>query len=167
VSEFQMEGKTLGIIQARMDSKRLLGKVLKDIVGKPMLWHIVDRLKWAKLIDKTIIATSNDQSDKPIIAFARENKIDHYAGSTNDLLDRFYQAARKFKPETLVRITADCPLIDPVIVDRVIKYYLDGEQFDYVSNARPKATYPAGLDVEIYSFEAFERAWREVEDPFR
>ena len=155
------------MIQARMESTRLCGKVLKEILGKPMLWYLINRLKHAKLLDQIVLATSGKESDEPILKFAKKNDIAYYAGSELDLLDRIYQAAKKFEADAIVRITADCPLIDPEIVDKVIKYYLDKGPFDYVSNARPKATYPVGLDTEVYSFKALEKAWEEVKDTFR
>lgn len=158
--------KIVAVIQARMGSTRLPGKVLKDIVGKPMLWHIADRLKHAKLVDQIIVATSDNERDEAIIAFAKDNKIDYYAGSEIDLLDRIYQVAKQFEANAIVRITADCPLVDPVVVDKVVKYYFEKGPFDYVSNSRPEATYPLGLDVEICSFHALTRAWEEVKDHF-
>lgn len=156
----------VAIIQARMESTRLPEKVMKKVVGKPILWHIFNRLKYAKLIDEIVIATSNNKRDKCIINFAKTQGIMWFAGSELDLLDRIYQAVKKFEADAVVRITADCPLVDPLIVDKTIKYYLAGE-FNYVSNARPEATYPCGLDVEIFSFTALEKAWHEVRDPFR
>jgi spore coat polysaccharide biosynthesis protein SpsF len=159
--------KIVAIIQARMGSTRLPGKVLKDILGKPMLWHLINRLEHARLVDKIIIATSDNKGDRPIISFAEENEIPCYAGSDVDLLDRLYQAAKKFGADAVVRITGDCPLVDPAVVDKVTKAYLDNEDsFDYVSNVHPP-TYPDGLDTEIFSFQALKRAWEEVKEPFR
>jgi spore coat polysaccharide biosynthesis protein SpsF len=157
--------KILAIIQARMNSTRLPGKVLKDIYGKPMLWHIFNRLRYAKLVDQIVISTSKEPADVSIVHFAEANQIPYYAGSELDLLDRWYQTARKFKADAMVRVTADCPLVDPAITDKLIKYYLDKGPFDFVSNSRPKATYPHGLDVEIYAFSALEKAWGEIRDP--
>lgn len=155
--------KVVSIVQARMGSSRLSGKVMKEILGKPVLWHIVDRIKRAKLVDQITIATTNNPGDKIIVDFAKENTIDCYAGSENDIVDRLYQAAKRLKADAIVRITADCPLVDPAIVDKVIKHYLDGQgKFDYVSNINPP-TYPDGLDTEIYSLKAFEKVWKEVE----
>ncbi|MBM4452976.1 MAG: acylneuraminate cytidylyltransferase [Chloroflexi bacterium] len=158
--------KIVAIIQARMGSTRLPGKVLKDICGRPMLWHIHNRLRYAKLVGQAVIATSNKTSDCPITKFAEQSNIPYYAGSELDLLDRWYQTAKRFQADAVVRITADCPLVDPVIVDEVVKYYLEKGPLDYVSNSRPKATYPQGLDVEIYSCEALKEVWNEIQDPF-
>ncbi|MBL7124614.1 MAG: glycosyltransferase family protein [Dehalococcoidales bacterium] len=158
--------KVVAIVQARMSSTRLPGKVLRDIVGRPMLWHIINRLKYTRLIDKMVIATSDDEGDKPIMKFAWENGIDCYAGSELDLIDRLYQAARRFEADIAVKVTGDSPLIDPVVVDKVVKYYLDNkDKFDCVGNFKP-STYPQGLGAAVFSFEVIEKAWQEVKDPF-
>jgi len=159
----------VAIVQARMQSTRLPGKVLKDVVGKPVLWHIVNRLRAAKQVDKVVIATPDSSADKPIIKFARGNNIDYYAGSELDLLDRIYQAAKKFKADVIVWITADCPLIDPEVVDTVVKYYLDNsDKFDVFSTGKPRTQRPVpdGLDTMVFSFKTLEKMWQEVEDPF-
>jgi len=148
------------IVQARMSSTRLPGKVLKEILGRPMLWHLVNRLKQAQLVDKIIIATTDKAVDEPVIGLARELGIDSFAGSEADVLDRYYQAAKKYKAGVIVRITADCPLLDPHIVDEVVRRYSEGD-CDYATNTL-KLTYPDGLDVEVISYAALERAWREV-----
>lgn len=151
-----------------MGSSRLPGKVLKDIVGKPMLWHIVNRLSYSKLINQAVIATTTKDRDRPIIEMAKENNIPYYAGSEEDLVDRFYQAAMLFKAAAVVRITADCPLAEPRLVDKLIEFFLkNSNNYDYVSNSRPQPTYPHGLDVEIFSFSLLEKLWKEIKDPFR
>jgi spore coat polysaccharide biosynthesis protein SpsF len=150
------------IIQARMGSSRLPGKVLKDILGKPMLWHVVNRLSKSATVKKIVIATTDKEADRGIIEAAQKLGVAYYAGSEDDVLDRYYRAAKEFHIDPIVRITADCPLIDPKIVDTVVRYYCDNNRkFDYVSNAVP-ATYPDGLDTEIFSFSALERAWKEA-----
>lgn len=153
--------RVAGIVQARMGSSRLPGKVLKEILGKPMLWHLINRLKRAKLIDKIIIATTVKEIDKPILELAEEMRIDSFAGSEDDVLDRYYQAAKRYNADTIVRITADCPLIDPELVERVIEYYLEnGDRLDYVHSG---LSYPDGVvETEVFSFTALERAWREA-----
>ena len=160
----------VAIVQARMSSTRLPGKVLKEVVGKPVLWHIINRLQKAKLVDKVVIAAPKTNADKPIIKFAQENDIDYYAGSEFDLLDRIYQAAKKFKADAIVWITADCPLIDPGIVDRVVEFYLvNNDKFDVFSTGKPlqkKRPIPDGLDTVVFSFQVLERMWHEVKDPF-
>jgi len=156
--------KVVAIVQARMGSSRLPNKVLMDIIGKPLLWHIVNRLRYARLIDDIIIAAANSERDNAIVDFAKENKIACYTGSENDLVDRIYKASKYSDADVIVRITADCPLVDPVLVDKVIGVFLDGEgKFDFVSNTNPR-TYPDGLDVEVFSFKALERVWKEVTD---
>jgi spore coat polysaccharide biosynthesis protein SpsF len=157
--------KIVGIIQARMSSTRLPGKVLKNIAGKPALWHVINRLKQATLVNAIVIATTVNPSDKPIVSFAQETGISSYTGSETDVLDRYYQAAKKQKADVIVRITSDCPLLDPEVVDNVISHYLKNN-FDYVSNtcvtsnASCKATFPDGLDTEVFSFNALEKAWK-------
>lgn len=159
--------KVVAIVQARMGSTRLPQKVFKEIDGRPMLWHVVDRLKRAKLIDEIVVATTTKEEDKLIIQLAKDSNVEGYAGSEKDVLDRYYQAARTYKTDIIVRITADCPLIDPEVVDKVIKYFLEGD-FDYVSNTNVgarmahKQTYPVGLDTEVFSFNALQRAWNEA-----
>ena len=148
------------IVQARMKSSRLPGKVLKDIQGKPMLWHVVKRLKKARLVGRIIIATSNREIDTPILKLGRDLRLDCYAGSEQDVLDRYYRAATNFGADIIVRITADCALIDPHIVDDVIRRYMQGD-CDYVANTL-KWTYPDGVDVEVFSYAALEKAWREA-----
>lgn len=158
--------KVIGIIQSRMNSTRLINKVMREIVGKPMLWHIVNRLQHSKMVDEIIISTALGRVNKPIIDFAEDNHIPYYAGSELDLIDRWYQTAHKFEADAIVRVTGDCPLVDPALTDDLINYYIKNQPLDYVSNARPKASYPHGLDVEIYSFSALKRAWNEVEGDF-
>jgi len=152
--------KTVAIVQARMGSTRLPGKVLMDIAGQPMLRRVIERLKHTKLLDDIVIATSTNDEDKPVIKLAEQNKVKSYAGSPNDVLDRYYQAAKLYKADVVVRITADCPLIDPQVVDKVIKYYKAGK-YDYVSNV-VKPTYPDGLDTEVFSYRSLTKAWQEA-----
>ena len=128
-----------------------------------MLWHVVNRLGRSELINKIVIATSTDRDDLPISQFAEEHGIDSFAGSEDDVLDRYYQAARKFHADPIVRITADCPLIDPQVTDKVIRYYLENEDsLDYVGTA---GNFPDGLDTEVFSFAALEKAWQEAKLP--
>lgn len=152
------------IIQARMGSTRLPGKVLKEVLGKPILWHLINRIKKAKLTNKIIIATTKNEIDRPILKFAEENGIKNYAGSEENVLDRYYQAAKKFNADPIVRITADCPLIDPEIIDSVVRYYLDNE-YDYVANTLVPSTFPDGMDVEVFSFKNLEKIWKEATLP--
>lgn len=153
--------RVVAIIQARTGSTRLPGKVLKEIVGRPMLWHVINRVKTAKLVDKLLLATTTREEDKPVIEIAKGFGIESYAGSEEDVLDRFYQAARKCGADVIVRITADDPFKDPVIIDKMVEIFLkNSNKTDYVSNTI-KPTYPEGIDVEVFSFKALEKAWRE------
>lgn len=151
------------IIQARMGSIRLPGKVMKTLSGKPMLWHIITRLSYSKKIEKIIVATTDRQEDSVIVNLSREMGINFYCGSSENVLDRYYQTAKTFNVDTIVRITADCPMIDPEVVDKIIDYYLKGD-YDYVSNGL-KPTLPDGMDTEVFSFKSLEKAWAEAKKP--
>jgi spore coat polysaccharide biosynthesis protein SpsF len=152
--------KIIAIVQARLESTRLPGKTMMDIMGRPMLWHVINRLKQSRRLTDIVIATTTNEKDKAIVRLARENSVKSYAGNEEDVLDRYYQAAIKFKTDVIVRLTADCPLIDPEIVDKVIEYFLSGNS-DYVSNT-VKPSYPDGLDTEVFSFGSLQRAWEEA-----
>jgi len=153
----------LAILQARVSSTRLPGKVLKPILGMPMLLRQIERVKQAKLIEQLLVATSDDKSDDPIEQLCRENDIACFRGSLDDVLDRFYQAAKPYQPDHIVRLTGDCPLIDPQLIDEVVVFCLSGD-YDYVSNAF-EPTYPDGLDVEVFRFPCLQQAWEEAELP--
>jgi len=183
----------LAIIQARMSSSRLPGKVLLDIAGKPMLQHVVERARRAKMVDGLLVATTTDASDDFLAQYCREQAISCYRGSLQDVLDRFYQAAREFNPQLVIRLTADCPLLDPDLVDLTVKAFLDpfftqelttppvspgadsrianfrsALPFDFAANRLPppwKRTVPIGLDVEVCSFCALEQAWQQADQP--
>ena len=152
--------KVVAIIQARMGSKRLPGKVMKEIVGKPMLYYVINRVKYAKELDNIVIATTNLKEDSQILDLASEMGVISYAGSENDVLDRYYQSAIISKAEVIVRITADCPLADPNVIDKVVRYYLIND-FDYVGTSIIP-TYPDGIDVEVFSFTSLKKAWSEA-----
>ncbi|MEW5943436.1 MAG: glycosyltransferase family protein [Pseudomonadota bacterium] len=151
--------KILAILQARFSSTRLPGKVLKPILGKPMLRHQIERIRRARRIDKLMVATSAHPSDDALQKLCAEAGITCHRGSLDDVLDRFYQAARTQGVEYVVRLTGDCPLADPAVIDRVVDACLESGA-DYASNVFPP-TYPDGLDVEVFRFAALERAWRE------
>lgn len=155
----------LGLIQVRMGSTRLPEKSLMDMHGKPMLWHLVNRVKKAKNIDNVVIATTVEPQDKVIVDFAEKERIDCYAGSEMDILDRLYQTTKKFGGEVAVRITGDCPLTDPGVIDKLLNFHLGNkDKYDVVTNISPPS-YPDGLDTEVLPMETLERAWNEVEDP--
>jgi len=146
------------IIQARMGSSRFPEKILKEVAGKPLLVHLVNRLSDIHAISKVIIATTTEPRDNVIADFCAQHHILCFRGSENDVLDRHYHAAKKFNVDVIVRITSDCPIFDPDVTNRIIKTFLEGT-YDYVSNNHP-ATFPDGLDTEVFSFEALERAWK-------
>jgi spore coat polysaccharide biosynthesis protein SpsF len=148
----------VAIIQARMSSSRLRGKVMKPILNKPILWHVVNRTSIAQYVHKTVVATSINQPDDVIVQFCQGNNIPVYRGSENDVLDRYYQCAKEYDAENILRITADCPLTDPQIIDHVIEAFFSGD-YDYVTNSL-EYSYPEGFDLEVASFEAFQQAWR-------
>lgn len=160
------KGIILGVIQVRMGSTRLPLKALLPVMDKPLLWYLYERISSSRLIERIVIATSDAKENLPIVKFAEENNIDYFAGSEKDLLDRHYKTMEKFKAGIMVRVTGDCPLIDPEVVDKVIKRYIDNQaDYDYVSNAvRP--TYPDGLDVDVLPFSTIKKMRDEVKDQF-
>lgn len=148
------------IIQARMGSTRLSGKVMKEIQGRTILSHVIDRVKQSKLIDEIIIATTTLDRDDVIEKEAIKCNVKVFRGSEEDVLSRYYCAAKKYCIDNVIRITSDCPLIDPNVIDEIIRYYLNNK-YDIVTNAGSdlnQRTYPRGLDTEIFSFKALEVA---------
>jgi spore coat polysaccharide biosynthesis protein SpsF len=152
--------KTIGLVQARMGSSRLPGKVLADVAGVPMLHHVLSRAQRARRIDGVIVATSLATGDDRIEAFCESSGVAVFRGSEEDVLDRYLNAARQHGAEVVVRLTADCPLLDPEVIDLVIADYQQGGA-EYVTNVI-EPTYPDGLDTEVFSMKALERAWREA-----
>lgn len=147
-----------------MGSSRLPGKVMLDLVGQPLLLRMVERVQAARLAGTIVVATTAEPSDDLIEALCLQHGLRCYRGSTNDLLDRHYQAGRLWNADAVAKIPSDCPLIDPAVIDRVFEYFLQNN-FDYVSNLHP-ATYPDGNDVEIMTISALETAWKEAQRPF-
>ena len=142
-----------------MGSSRLPGKVMMPLAGKPLLLRMYERVDAANYTDTIIIATSEDDDDDPIVSLCKDNGIKYYRGNSTNLLDRHYKAALPFNPDAVVKIPSDCPLIDPGIIDKVLKYYIDNKNiFDFVSNLHP-ASYPDGNDVEIFSASTLKDAW--------
>jgi len=154
--------RVVAIIQARMGSSRLPGKVLKEAAGHPLLWHLIYRLKKAKTLDDIVLATSQLEEDRILLEKAEEWGIKTFAGSAEDLLDRYYRAAHEYNADVVVRITADCPLIDPKIVDRVVSEFLKLGNYAAVGT---DDTFPDGLDTTAYSFAAIKQAWRQARLP--
>ncbi len=158
--------KTVAVIQARMNSTRLPGKVLMDIAGQPMLAHVVRRLTHSSRINEIVVALTTDTADDVVEMFCRDSKIKIFRGESHDVLDRYYQTARSFQADCIVRITSDCPLIDPQVVDHVIREFKDtSAALDGATNCL-RRTYPRGLDCEVFGFSALERCWRLAEKDY-
>lgn len=155
--------RTVAIVQARMGSIRLPGKVLKDVCGETVLARVINRLKRCQALDEICVATSVRPQEFPIVRACKGLGVKAFRGDESDVLDRFYNAALALQADVVIRITADCPLIDPVLVDDVIRVFNE-QQPDYVSNALVRR-YPRGLDSEAIAFLALERAWREAREP--
>jgi glutamate-1-semialdehyde aminotransferase/spore coat polysaccharide biosynthesis protein SpsF (cytidylyltransferase family) len=153
----------VAIVQARMGSSRLPGKTIADVAGRPLLLRVVERVRNARLVDKVVVATTDESADDPIAILCQAEEVQYFRGSENDVLDRFYRTARANSADIAVRITADCPLIDPAVIDKVVARFQLGD-CDYVSNTF-RYTYPDGLDTEVFSFAALEQAWREAKKP--
>ncbi len=150
------------IVQARLGSTRLPGKVLAEIAGRPMLAHVVERAMDIPYVTEVIIASTTNPADGAIVAWAMQAQIPYVRGSEEDVLDRFRLAASERAVDVIVRVTADCPLLDPEVSGLVVREYLERRgTVDYVSNVHPP-TYPDGLDTEVFSRHALEAAWREA-----
>ncbi len=148
----------LAIIQARMSSQRLPGKVMKEVLGKPLIGHMIDRVSRCQRIDKLLLATSDSQANDELCDYVSGLGLHVFRGSEDDVLDRFYRAAQPYEPDAVVRLTGDCPVIDPAVCARVIDTYLAGG----VDYAHTGPTFADGLDCEICSFTALGRMWREA-----
>jgi spore coat polysaccharide biosynthesis protein SpsF len=153
------------IIQARLGSSRLPGKVLQEVNGRPLLSYMLERVAAAKRVGQVVVATTDRPQDDKIAEFCQKERVFVFRGNENDVLDRYYQCALELKAESIVRLTSDCPVIDPGIIDDVVETYFSGD-YDYVANTVPPVgTYPDGMDVEVFSYAALERAWREAKKP--
>lgn len=157
--------RTVIIVQARMGSSRLPGKILKEVLKKPLLSYQIERLRHVTLADEVVIATSTNLLDQAVVNFCHQHQIPVFQGSENDVLDRYYQAAKKFKAEIIVRVSGDCPLIDPQIIDEIISdFYKNYPNCHYVSNTLER-TFPRGMDVEVFSFKALKKAATASSEP--
>lgn len=140
------------IVQARMLSTRLPGKVMKEVLGKPLIGYMLERLKYSQLMDKIIVATSTEESNDEICAYVKKSGFDVFRGSEDNVLERYYMAAKQYKADIVVRMTADCPLTDPEICDQLIKAFID-KKADY---ACTDVTYAEGMDCEVFTFKTLE-----------
>lgn len=150
----------LALIQARMGSSRLPGKVLMDLMGKTVLERVIERVKCSKLVDEIVVVTTIEKQDLEIVKLCSTIGVRVYCGSEIDVLDRYYQAAKLLKPQNVLRITADCPLIDPHVIDKVLEMHLNLNN-DYTSNTL-EITYPDGLDVEVMRYDVLEETWKKA-----
>lgn len=158
--------RVVAIIQARMNSSRLPGKVLKEISGTPMLLHVINRARRASSVDELMVATTQDESDDAIESICNQYGIPVYRGSQYDVLDRYYQAALQANAEVIIRITADCPLIDPEEIDRTVDAFFNSG-VDFAANRLPWGrNVPIGFDTEVCTFMVLERAWKEAKLPY-
>ncbi len=151
----------LAILQARVSSSRLPEKVLRPILGKPMLQHQVERIQRSHKVDKVIVATSTDTSDDKIQALCQEISIDCFRGSLDNVLDRYYNAAKKYNADHIIRLTGDCPLLEPSLIDEAIAFY-QSQDHDYICNT-VHPTFPDGYDIWVFRFSALEKAWKEAQ----
>ena len=168
---------TIAFIQARTTSSRLPNKVMADIGGRPMLAWVVERTRRAASLSKVVVATTTDPADDPIVAYCQQQGYEVFRGHPTDVLDRYYQAAKQHQAFVVVRITADCPLIDPGLIDRTVRFLWGGfitstltaaPPYDFTANRLPPPwgrTYPIGLDVEVCTFKALEKAWQRAKKP--
>ncbi|MDF1611971.1 MAG: glycosyltransferase family protein [Stygiobacter sp.] len=156
--------KATAIIQARIGSTRLPKKIFLPLSGKPILWHVYQRVKKSKLIDNVIIATTDLPEDDLVEMFCIENKINYFRGSSDDVLSRYYFTAKNFQSDIIVRITSDCPLIDSNVIDEIIKLFIS-ENADYASNVLER-TFPRGYDTEVFSFSVLEKTFFEAKEKF-
>jgi len=159
--------RVIAIIQGRMTSSRLPGKILADLAGQPMLQRVFLRTSRAATVTETIFATTTDPSDDPVGEYCDFSGIPHTRGSLYDVLDRYYQTAEQAKAEVVVRVTADCPVIDPTLIDAVVNILIEDEN-DFACNRLPlpwHRTYPIGLDVEACTFDVLEKAWKQAKEP--
>ena len=158
------------IFQARLGSSRLPGKVLMDICGKPLLWHVIERVKAARTLDDIIVATTDMPEDAPLREFLEQQDVKVFVGSEADVLDRFYQAAKHYGAEVIVRITPDDPFKDPEVIDRAVRLLVEADPpVDYVSNCSYdgsiRVTYPEGIDVEVMTFDCLNKMWQRADRP--
>ena len=153
------------IIQARMGSTRLPGKAMLDVENdKTVLYFVIKQLQKSKLLDKIIVATTTNEEDNQIVNYSNTLGIDCFRGSSKNVLDRYYQCAKKYSLSTIVRVPSDKPLIDPEIVDNVVTIFKK-KSYDYVTNFLPNPTFPSGTEVEVFSMNGLDRVWKKAKLP--
>ena len=161
------------IVQARMGSTRLPGKIMMKVRDKPLLYYIINQIRHSKKINKLVIATTDTQQDDQIIKFVNLYDVEAFRGNEENVLDRYYQCAKKYDADIIVRITSDCPLIDPQLIDKCITEF-ENNNFDYFSNINKKegetwtyhlSGFPMGFAVEVFTFDALEQAWKNAKKP--
>nr|WP_090891254.1 glycosyltransferase family protein [Evansella caseinilytica] len=156
--------KKTAIIQARMGSSRLPGKILKQVDGKPLLAYQVERVRQAAAIDDIVIATTTHFADDEVVDFCKKHDLSYYRGDEDDVLSRYYEAASEYKADVVIRLTSDCPVIDPKVIDRTVGVFIHHD-YDYVSNTLQR-TYPRGMDTEVVSFSTLQKAYNAAVKPF-
>ena len=153
------------IIQARIGSTRLPGKVMLNVEDqKPILYFVIKQLQECKLIDKIIVATTTNEEDNQIVNYSKNMGINCFRGSSKDVLDRYYQCAKEYSASTIVRIPSDKPLIDPEIVDYLVTIFKK-KSYDYVTNFLPNPTFPSGTEVEVFSMNGLKKVWKKAKLP--
>ena len=155
--------KRVATIEARMTSSRLPGKIMKEIIGRPLLERLVERIRRASLVDEVIVATTVNPQDDVVEKWAGQAGISIYRGSEDDVLLRVLEAAKAFSGDIIVELTGDCPLLDPAMIDQVVRFYLDSD-YDYVSNILER-TYPRGFDIQVFSTAVLDEVNRLTQDP--
>ena len=157
--------KTVAIIQARLGSTRLPGKVLRELAGVPMLLRVVERVRRAATVDEVVVATTDLTRDLPLVEMCDKADVAVWCGSEDDVLDRYHAAAAVFGADVVVRVTSDCPFIDPAVIDQVVgEFQARQPGLDYASNVVPERRWPRGLDTEVFTTAALNRAWRQDTD---
>ncbi|WP_371362956.1 8-amino-3,8-dideoxy-manno-octulosonate cytidylyltransferase [Sporomusa rhizae] len=162
--------KTVAVIQARMGSTRLPGKILKDLLGQTVLQHVIERVQQVNNIDEVVIATTTLSHDDAVMEETVKCGVKCFRGSEDDVLARYYFAAKDNKADVVVRITSDCPLIDPLVTNEIVGFFKDKKDYDIVTNAASdlsKRTYPRGLDTEVFSFEVLEKAFKQADKKYQ
>ncbi|MEH1882887.1 glycosyltransferase family protein [Nostoc sp.] len=161
--------RIVAIIQARMGSTRLPGKVMKQLCGQTVMAHVICRVQACPLVDEVVVATTTSLVDDVIVAEAERCGVKWFRGSEEDVLERYYLAAKKYSADVVVRVTSDCPLFDPEVLSQMLEYFktetVEGLQIDYLSNCLNRS-YPRGLDAEIFTYEVLEKAFEKAQKPY-